>query len=199
MREAIREAKKAAEDGEVPIGAVIVRDDKIIARGHNETERGKDPTLHAEMNAVRNAAAVLGGWRLTGCSMYVTCEPCAMCAGALVWARIEHLYIGTMDPKGGACGSVFNIVQEPRLNHEMTVESGILEEECAELLRNFFSDLRIRMKERKRLRRSASLNDHAGSGSSGEDLGPLPVDPESMDISSTDSRNLTQKVTEDRE
>ena len=115
MTEALIEAQKAGQLGEVPIGAVIVRDGQIIGRGHNLTRTKNDPTCHAEMEAIRQAAAYLGGWRLIGCDMYVTAEPCAMCAGAIVWARIENLFIGTMDPKAGACGSVFNIVQEKRL------------------------------------------------------------------------------------
>jgi len=146
MEEALKEAQKAAALGEIPIGAVIVRDGDIIARGHNLTETEKDPTVHAEMNAIRQAAAYLGGWRLTGCSMYVTCEPCAMCAGALVWSRMENLFIGTMDPKAGACGSVFNVVENPRLNHCIHVERGIMQEECADQLKQFFKELRLRRK-----------------------------------------------------
>ena len=149
MKEALTEAQKAFELGEVPIGAVIVKDEQIIAAGHNLTETTKDPTAHAEMIAIRNAAKVLGGWRLLGCSLYVTAEPCTMCAGAMVWARIENLYIGTMDPKAGACGSVFNVPQETRLNHRIHVETGIMEEQCAQLLRQFFRQLRHRKKKNK--------------------------------------------------
>ena len=115
MQEAIEEAKKAAAMGEVPVGAVIVKSGEIIGRGHNLTETLKDPTAHAEIIAIRQAAANLGGWRLTDCCIFVTAEPCSMCAGAIVWARIQKLYIGTMDPKSGACGSVFNIPQEKSL------------------------------------------------------------------------------------
>ena len=118
MNEALIEAGRAAAAGEVPVGAVIVKDGEIIARGHNLTETLKDPTAHAEMIAIRRAAKVLGGWRLIGCSMYVTCEPCAMCAGALIWSRMEQLYIGTDDPKAGACGSVLNVVDHPELHVE---------------------------------------------------------------------------------
>lgn len=148
MEEALQEAKKAAAMGEIPVGAVIVKDDRIIARGHNRTETDKDPTAHAEMIAIREAARVLGGWRLPGCTLYVTLEPCSMCAGAIVWARLEKLVIGTMDPKGGACGSVFNIVQEPRLNHRVQVEvmTGQTQQACAELMRTFFSKLRTEAK-----------------------------------------------------
>ena len=142
MREALKEAAKAAAAGEVPIGAVVVKDGRIIGRGHNVTRTKADPTGHAEMEAIREAAAALGGWRLTGCDMYVTVEPCAMCAGAIVWARIENLYVGAMDPKAGACGSVFNIVQEAKLNHFVNIYAGVLEEECSRTIREFFRDLR---------------------------------------------------------
>ena len=149
MKEALAEAEAAGRLGEVPIGAVIVRDGEIIARGHNLTETRKDPTAHAEMNAIRQAAEVLGGWRLPGCEMYVTCEPCAMCAGALGWSRIEKLYIGAMDPKAGACGSIFDIVEEPRLNHRIQVERGVMAEECSQLLKDFFAQLRTIKKNRR--------------------------------------------------
>lgn len=149
MLEALKEAEKAKEKGEIPIGAVIVKDGEIIGRGHNLTETEKDPTAHAEIVAIRQAGRKLGetlGWRrLTGCSMYVTVEPCSMCAGAIVWARIEKLYIGTMDPKAGGCGSVFNIVQEQKLNHQVEVfeiEEGSTKTRCQEIVRDFFRELR---------------------------------------------------------
>lgn len=149
MLEALKEAEKAREKGEIPIGAVIVKDGEIIGRGHNLTETEKDPTAHAEIVAIRQAGGKLGetlGWRrLTGCSMYVTVEPCSMCAGAIVWARIEKLYIGTMDPKAGGCGSVFNIVQEQKLNHQVEVfeiEEGSTKTRCQEIVRDFFRELR---------------------------------------------------------
>ena len=142
MELALEEAQKAFDLGEVPVGAVIVKDEQVIAAAHNLTESSKDPTAHAEMLAIRKAAEVLGGWRLTGCSMYVTLEPCSMCAGALVWSRMENLYIGTRDPKAGACGSVFNIAESEKLNHRIHVEYGLLEEECSELLKTFFKKLR---------------------------------------------------------
>ena len=148
MREALVEARRAASLGEVPIGAVIVREGKIIARGHNLTETNHDPTEHAEMRAIRAAAEQLGGWRLAGCCMFVTCEPCSMCAGALVWSRIETLYIGAMDPTAGACGSVFNIAGSGRLNHTVRIEQGILEEECGAELRAFFAGLRSKRKKK---------------------------------------------------
>lgn len=149
MREALEEARIAFDLGEVPIGAVIEKDGQIIARGHNLTETSKDPTAHAEMIAIRNAAKALGGWRLLGCNMYVTVEPCSMCAGAMIWARLENLYIGAMDPKAGACGSVIDIPGEERFNHNIHVESGIMEEECAKLMKDFFISLRARNKRKK--------------------------------------------------
>ena len=149
MLEALSEAEKAAAAGEVPVGAVIVRNGEIIGRGHNTIESSYDPTAHAEITAIRQAASALGGWRLTGCSMYVTVEPCSMCAGAIVWARIEKLFIGTMDPKAGACGSVFNIPQEKKLNHYVEIETGIMQEECSFLMKDFFRRLRKRKSEDK--------------------------------------------------
>ena len=142
MEEAFKEARKAAAEGEVPIGAVIVREGEVIASAHNRTEQDEDPTAHAEMLAIREAAKHLGGWRLTGCSMFVTTEPCSMCAGAIVWSRIEKLYIGTMDPKAGACGSLMNIPQDSRLNHYVEIETGLMREECAGLMKDFFRKLR---------------------------------------------------------
>lgn len=149
MLEALKEAEKARDKGEIPIGAVIVKDGEIIGRGHNLTETEKDPTAHAEIVAIRQAGKMLGetlGWRrLSGCSMYVTVEPCSMCAGAIVWARIEKLIIGTMDPKAGGCGSVFNIVQEQKLNHQVEVfeiEEGSTKTRCQEIVRDFFRELR---------------------------------------------------------
>ena len=142
MLEALKEANAAAAEGEVPIGAVIVRGGEIIARAHNRTEQAKDPTAHAEILAIREAAARLGGWRLPGCSMYVTVEPCSMCAGAIVWSRIERLYIGAMDPKAGACGSLYNIPCDSRLNHNVEIETGLLGEECSRLMKDFFRKLR---------------------------------------------------------
>lgn len=147
MSEALKEAKIAYTLEEVPIGAVVEKDGEIIGRGHNLTETLKDPTAHAEILALREAAKRLGGWRLSGCSLYVTAEPCAMCAGAIVWARIEKLCIGTMDPKSGACGSVFNIPQEPKLNHYVEIESGIMRQECQDILKTFFKKLRKKKSE----------------------------------------------------
>lgn len=147
MSEALKEARIAYTLDEVPIGAVVEKDGEIIGRGHNLTETLKDPTAHAEILALREAAEFLGGWRLSGCSLYVTAEPCAMCAGAIVWARIKKLCIGTMDPKSGACGSIFNIPQEPKLNHYVEIESGIMGQECRDILKTFFKELRKKKSE----------------------------------------------------
>jgi tRNA(adenine34) deaminase len=142
MRAALSEARLAAESGEVPIGAVLVRGDEILGHGHNRRELDGDPLAHAEMLAIREATRAIEGWRLTGCALYVTLEPCAMCAGALVNSRIERLVFGTTDPKAGFCGSLGNLVQDPRLNHRLAVSEGLLAEECRELLRTFFASLR---------------------------------------------------------
>ncbi|MBN2284907.1 MAG: tRNA adenosine(34) deaminase TadA [Tissierellales bacterium] len=142
MNKALEEAKKAYDIGEIPVGAIIVKEGKLIGRGFNQKEATHDATMHAEMAAIREACAHLNSWRLTGCTLFVTLEPCAMCAGALVNARIDHLVIGTKDPKTGACGSIFDIVNEPKLNHQITVETGILEEECSQMLKDFFKELR---------------------------------------------------------
>jgi tRNA(adenine34) deaminase len=138
MSEAIKEAQKALDEDEVPVGAVIVYKGKIIARGHNQIELLKDPTAHAEMLALTSAANYLNAKWLNGVSMYVTIEPCSMCAGALVLARLKNLYFGAKDPKTGACGSVVNIAQHKKLNHRIKVTSGILQKECSSLLKEFF-------------------------------------------------------------
>jgi tRNA(adenine34) deaminase len=143
MTEALVEARRAAALGEVPIGAVVVREGEAIGRGYNRREIDGDPLAHAEILAIRQAAGTMGGWRLTGCTMYVTLEPCPMCAGALVASRIERLVYGAVDPKAGYCGSLGNIVQDPRLNHRLEVTAGVLESESAELLRGFFASLRL--------------------------------------------------------
>lgn len=142
MNEALIEARKAYDIKEVPIGAVIVRNGEIVGRGYNQKETLKDATLHAEISAIKDACKKLGGWRLPGCTMYVTLEPCAMCAGALVNARVERLVIGAPDYKTGACGSVLNIVQMDELNHQIDVQLGVLQDECSNLLKEFFVELR---------------------------------------------------------
>ena len=142
MEEALQLALRSAEQGEVPVGAVVVRDGRIIGRGRNQTIARRDPTAHAEMLALREALPEAGGWRLPDCDMYVTLEPCAMCAGALIHARIQRLYIGTPDPKSGACGSLLDVTGHPGLNHHPEVYMGILQEQCAEILKSFFRELR---------------------------------------------------------
>jgi tRNA(adenine34) deaminase len=142
MRLALREATRALEHDDVPIGAVVVQGGEVIGAGHNERELRSDPTAHAEMIALREAARALGSWRVLDSVMYVTLEPCAMCAGAIVLARLPRVVFGATDPKAGAAGSVFNVLEEPRLNHRPQVESGLLAEECADLLRAFFAPRR---------------------------------------------------------
>jgi tRNA(adenine34) deaminase len=139
MRAALNEAEAALEHQDVPVGAVVVRENRIIGRGHNEREQLRDPTAHAELLALTAAAQAVDHWRLDGCILYVTLEPCPMCAGALVLARLERLVFGTADPKAGACGSLYSIPTDERLNHRLQVTSGILEMECAHLLKAFFA------------------------------------------------------------
>ena len=139
MRLALIEAGKAAACGEVPIGAIVVRDGDVIATAHNRRETDRDPTAHAEVLAIRSAAAALGAWRLGGCTLYVTIEPCPMCAGAIVLARIDQLVFGAPDPKAGACGTLMDVVRDERLNHQVDVVGGVLAEECAGLMREFFA------------------------------------------------------------
>jgi tRNA(adenine34) deaminase len=142
MRLALDEARVAADVGDVPVGAVVVRGDEVLARAGNARERDQDPTAHAEIQALRQAAAALSSWHLEGCAIYVTLEPCAMCAGALVLARIDRLVFGAPDPKAGFAGSLGDLVHDPRLNHAVEVAGGVLEEECGEVLRAFFRDRR---------------------------------------------------------
>jgi tRNA(adenine34) deaminase len=142
MQAALDEARQAAEAGEVPIGAVVVSDGAIVACGQNRVLRDLDPTAHAEIVALRAAAAAIGNYRLPGCTLYVTLEPCAMCAGAMIHARIDRLVYAADDPKAGAAGSVLAVLNHPQLNHQMQAEQGILADEAAELLRNFFRERR---------------------------------------------------------
>lgn len=142
MEEALALARQALPAEDVPIGAVVARDGRIIGRGYNQREKLQDPTAHAEMIALTAAAEYLGQWRLEGCTMYVTLEPCVMCAGALVLARVARLVYGAADAKAGACGSLFTITQDPRLNHRIPTVSGVLAEPAAELLRDFFRQRR---------------------------------------------------------
>ncbi len=141
MKTAINEAEKAYRKNETPVGAVIVKNNKIIAHGYNQKEEKNDPTYHAEISAIRKAGKKIG-WRLNDCDMYVTLEPCIMCAGAIIQARIRKLYIGTIDPKAGAVGSVINVIEIPDLNHKVEVVYGILQNECSKILKKFFFELR---------------------------------------------------------
>ena len=142
MKEALKEAKKAYEKLEVPVGAVIVKNGKIIARAHNLKETKTDTTNHAEILAIQKASKKLKSWRLLDCEMYVTLEPCSMCAGALINSRIKKVYIGANDEKTGAVGSVFNLLEDYTFNHKIQVEKGLLQEECEQILKDFFKDLR---------------------------------------------------------
>ncbi len=142
MKLALAEAETAASQDEVPVGAVILRDGQVVAAGHNLTRQNQDPTAHAEMVAIRAAAASTESWWLEDCTLYVTLEPCAMCAGALVLSRLPNLVFGAWDPKAGACGSIRNVVSDNRLNHKVNVVRGVLEDECVAVLQRFFKHLR---------------------------------------------------------
>ena len=153
MREAVKQAKKAYALGEVPIGCIIVYENKIIGRGYNRRNTDKNTLAHAEITAIRKASKVIGDWRLEGCTMYVTLEPCQMCAGAIVQARISKVVMACMNPKAGCAGSVLNILDMPAFNHQVEIVRGILEEECSQMLKVFFKELRVRNKaEKDRLR-----------------------------------------------
>lgn len=149
MREAIKQAKKAAKIGEVPIGCVIVYNDKIIARAYNKRNKNKTTLAHAELLAISKASKVLGDWRLEDCTMYVTLEPCQMCSGAIVQARIKEVIVGAMNPKAGCAGSVLNILQMKEFNHQVELTTGVMEEECTAVLQEFFKDLRKNNKRKK--------------------------------------------------
>lgn len=146
MKEALKEARKAYDKEEIPVGAVIVKDNKIIARAYNKKEEKMDTTKHAEILAIQKASKKLKSWRLMNCDMYVTLEPCSMCAGALIQSRIRKVFIGTKDPKTGACGSVLNLLEDYKFNHEVQIESGIMEKECETILKEFFKYLRNKKK-----------------------------------------------------
>ena len=156
MKKALHQARRAAAIGEVPIGCIIVRDGTIVARGYNRRNTQKTTLAHAEMYAIDRASRKLGDWRLEGCTMYVTLEPCQMCAGALVQSRIDRVVIGSMNPKAGCAGSVLNVLQMSEFNHQVEVERGVLEPECTELLQSFFRELRVRVKQERQQRRSLS-------------------------------------------
>lgn len=142
MQEALEEAKKAYKKLEIPVGVVIVKDGQIIARAHNMKEEKKDTTKHAEIIAIQRASKKLKSWRLNDCEMYVTLEPCPMCAGALIQSRIKKVYIGTKDEKTGACGSVLNLLEDYKFNHKVEIEKGVLSKQCEEILKKFFKELR---------------------------------------------------------
>lgn len=155
MKEAIKQAKKAYALDEVPIGCVIVQDNKIIARGYNRRNTDKNALAHAEISAIKKASKKTGDWRLEDCTMYVTLEPCQMCAGAIVQSRMKKVVIGAMNPKAGCAGSVINILQMKQFNHQVDITRGVMEEECSQMLKQFFAELRVRNKEEKRQKREA--------------------------------------------
>ena len=146
MKEAVRQAKKAYAIGEAPIGCVSVHEDKIIARGYNRRTIDKNTLAHAELAAIKKASRKLGDWRLEGCTMYVTLEPCQMCSGAIIQSRMDRVVIGCMNPKAGCAGSVLNLLQMPEFNHQAELATGVLEEECSQLMKSFFKELRERKK-----------------------------------------------------
>lgn len=149
MAIALEEAKKAKALGEVPIGAVLVKDGEILAKTHNLREKHRKATAHAEILAIEEGNKKLNGWRLTDTVLYVTMEPCAMCGGAIIQSRIERLVFGTYDPKGGVCGSIMNLFEQQGMNHEVSVSGGVLEEDCSKILKDFFQSLRKKKKELK--------------------------------------------------
>ena len=149
MKEAIRQAKKACALEEVPIGCVIVHEGKIIARGYNRRNTDKNTLSHAELNAIRKASKKLGDWRLEGCTMYVTLEPCQMCSGAIVQSRMTRVVVGCMNPKAGCAGSILNLLQMSEFNHQVELETGVLEEECSHMMKQFFKELREKKKKPK--------------------------------------------------
>ncbi len=149
MKEALKQAKKASLIGEVPIGCVIVYQDKIIGRGYNKRNTKKTTLAHAELIAIEKASKAMGDWRLEDCTMYVTLEPCQMCSGAIVQARIKKVVIGTMNPKAGCAGSILNLLQRKEFNHQVEMEIGVMEKECTDILQDFFKNLRIRNKMEK--------------------------------------------------
>lgn len=159
MREALKQAKKALALNEVPIGCVIVYEDKIIARGYNRRVTDKNTLSHAELNAIRRASKKLGDWRLDNCEMYVTLEPCQMCAGAIVQSRIKKVYAGAMNPKAGCAGSILNLLQVGQFNHQVEFEKGILETECSGILKDYFKNLRKQSAERKNHDKSSKITD----------------------------------------
>lgn len=157
MKEALKQAKKAYALGEVPIGCIIVCEGKIIGRGYNRRNTDKNTLAHAEITAINKASKVIGDWRLEECTLYVTLEPCQMCAGAIVQARIPEVVMGCMNPKAGCAGSIINILEMPEFNHQVSVTRGVLEQECSEMLKTFFTELRVRNKAEKELKKQVSV------------------------------------------
>ena len=154
MKEALKEAKKAYRLGEVPIGCVIVYEDKIIGRGYNRRNTDKTTLAHAEISAIKKASKIIKDWRLEGCTLYVTLEPCQMCSGAIIQARIDRVVMGSMNPKAGCGGSLLNILENESFNHQALVTRGVLEDECSEILTRFFKELRVRNKIEKAMKRA---------------------------------------------
>ncbi|WP_314611635.1 tRNA adenosine(34) deaminase TadA, partial [uncultured Granulicatella sp.] len=159
MREALKEAQKAYDQAEVPIGAVVVLNGEIIGRGHNLREKEQDATLHAEIKVIRQANQHLGSWRLEDCELFVTLEPCPMCSGAMILARMKRVVFGAFDPKAGTAGTFMNLLQDSRFNHQVEVEQGVLEDECKEILQQFFKGLRERNKQRKQEAKQAQQSE----------------------------------------
>lgn len=158
MKEALKQAKKAYALGEVPIGCVIVHEGKIIGRGYNRRNTDKNTLAHAEITAINKASKIIGDWRLEECTLYVTLEPCQMCAGAIVQARIPEVVMGCMNPKAGCAGSILNILEMPEFNHQVSVTRGVLEQECSDMLKLFFTELRIRNKAEKEAKKAMQQN-----------------------------------------
>lgn len=164
MKEALKEAKKALKLGEVPIGCVIVYEGKIIGRGYNRRNTDKSTLCHAEITAIKKASKFIGDWRLEDCALYVTLEPCQMCAGAIIQARIPQVIMGCMNPKAGCGGSILNILEMPEFNHQAEVTRGVMEQECSDILKVFFTELRIRNKKEKEEKKLAQAGDTTLSG-----------------------------------
>ena len=164
MKAAIREAKKAYALEEVPIGCVIVQNDRIIARGYNRRNTEGNTLAHAELTAIKKASKKTGDWRLEDCTMYVTLEPCQMCAGAIVQSRMKKVVIGSMNPKAGCAGSILNILQMEEFNHQVELTTGVLQEECQDILKRFFKDLRVRVKKEKEEKRAAEVEMQRAAG-----------------------------------
>ena len=171
MRLALKEAEKAAKKDEVPVGAVIVKDQTVLARAHNLRETKKDPLAHAELLVLRKAARKLGGWRLTGCELYVTLEPCPMCAGAVIQARISRVVFGARDPKAGCCGSLYDLPEDSRFNHNPVCTGDVLAEECGAVLKAYFAEKRRSKKKQNTAEKAAEMEEYSGEERSGMNEG----------------------------